>query len=80
MHGAVLEARQLPPGANLKRTFVIAMLEWIDAGWEIAEFTSRLSRLMHPVLGRPASGWTESRVGGAKAFKINYLRCHASAL
>jgi len=28
---AGLEARQLPPGADLKRVFVAAMLEWIDA-------------------------------------------------
>lgn len=41
MYGAVLEVRQLPPGADLKRTFIAAMLEWIDAGWQIKEFSSR---------------------------------------
>jgi hypothetical protein len=41
MHNTVLEARPLPAGADLKRTFITAMLEWIDAGWEIAEFSSR---------------------------------------
>jgi hypothetical protein len=41
MHGAVLEARLLPPGSDLKRAFVAAMLEWIDAGWQIKEFSSR---------------------------------------
>lgn len=41
MHRAVLEVRELTPGANLKRVFIAAMLEWIDAGWEIAEFSSR---------------------------------------
>jgi len=40
MHGALLEARQLPPGADLKRAFVAAMLEWIEAGWELGEFSS----------------------------------------
>jgi hypothetical protein len=40
MHGALLEARQLPPGAELKRAFVAAMLEWIDAGWPLGEFSS----------------------------------------
>jgi hypothetical protein len=40
MHRAVLEARPLTPGANLKRAFVAAMLEHIDAGWELGEFSS----------------------------------------
>jgi hypothetical protein len=41
MHRRVLEVRQLPPGADLKRAFVAAMLEWIDAGWQLKEFSSR---------------------------------------
>jgi hypothetical protein len=41
MYGAVLEGRQLPPGADLKRAFVAAMLDWIDAGWQLDEFSSR---------------------------------------
>jgi hypothetical protein len=41
MHRCVLEARQLPPGAHLKRAFIVAMLEWIDAGWQLGEFSSR---------------------------------------
>jgi hypothetical protein len=40
MHRALLEVRALTPGANLKRAFVAAMLEWIDAGWELGEFSS----------------------------------------
>jgi hypothetical protein len=40
MHGALLEARPLPAGSDLKRTFVAAMLEWIDAGWQLGEFSS----------------------------------------
>jgi hypothetical protein len=40
MHQAVLEARLLTLGTNLKRTFVAAMLEWIDSGWELGEFSS----------------------------------------
>jgi len=40
MHRAVLEARALPPGADLKRAFVAAMLEWIDGGWQLGEFSS----------------------------------------
>jgi hypothetical protein len=40
MHGAVLEARPLPVGSDLKRAFMAAMLERIDAGWRIAEFSS----------------------------------------
>jgi hypothetical protein len=38
---AVLEVRPLPVGVDLKRAFVATMLEWIDAGWHLAEFSSR---------------------------------------
>jgi hypothetical protein len=41
MHGAVLETRALPAGSDLKRAFIAAMLEWIDAGWQVGEFSSR---------------------------------------
>jgi hypothetical protein len=41
MSGKLLEARHVPPGAHLKRAFIAAMLEYIDAGWDIAEFKSR---------------------------------------
>jgi hypothetical protein len=41
MHNVVLEVRPLPAGADLKRAFVAAMLEWIDAGWKLSEFSSR---------------------------------------
>jgi len=40
MHGTVLEASELPAGADLKRAFVQAMLEWMDAGWSVGEFSS----------------------------------------
>jgi hypothetical protein len=43
MHQAVLEARRLPTGADLKRTFIAALLEHIDAGWQLGEFSSRSS-------------------------------------
>jgi hypothetical protein len=33
--------RPLPADFNLKRAFIAAMLEWIDAGWEIAQFSSK---------------------------------------
>ena len=42
MHNAVVESRQLAAGADLKRAFIAAMLEWIDAGWSIPEFSSRV--------------------------------------
>jgi hypothetical protein len=41
MHNALLEARLLPPGSDLKRAFVAAMLECIDGGWKLGEFSSR---------------------------------------
>jgi hypothetical protein len=37
-HGAVLEVRPLASRANLKGAFVAAMLEYIDAGWQLGEF------------------------------------------
>jgi hypothetical protein len=40
MHGTVLESRELPGGTDLKRVFVLAMLQWIDAGWRLGEFSS----------------------------------------
>jgi hypothetical protein len=40
MHGSVIESRELPHGADLKRVFVLAMLKWIDAGWRLGEFSS----------------------------------------
>jgi hypothetical protein len=40
MHGSIIESRQLPAGADLKRVFLIAMLEWLDAGWTLTEFSS----------------------------------------
>jgi hypothetical protein len=40
MHGALLESRPLAAGSDLKRAFVAAMLEWIDAGWRLEEFSS----------------------------------------
>lgn len=40
MQGIVLESRPLPRGVDLKRAFVLAMLEWIDAGWALGEFSS----------------------------------------
>jgi hypothetical protein len=41
MYGALLGARELPPGVDLKRVFVAAILKWIDAGWKLKEFSSR---------------------------------------
>jgi hypothetical protein len=38
---ALLEAQALAPGTDLKRVFVAAMLERIDAGWKLGEFSSR---------------------------------------
>jgi hypothetical protein len=40
MHGTVIESRKLPFGIDLKRTFLAAMIEWIDAGWSLREFSS----------------------------------------
>jgi len=42
MQGSVVEAHELPAGANLKRLFIELMLKWVDAGWEIGEFSSTI--------------------------------------
>jgi hypothetical protein len=42
MHGALLESRPIAPGSDLKRVFVVTMLEYIDAGWQLHEFGSRV--------------------------------------
>ena len=39
-HGAVLEKRTIDAGTDLKRLFARALLEWIDAGWSVGEFSS----------------------------------------
>lgn len=40
VHGAVLEKRPIAAGTDLKRLFASAILEWIDAGWRVGEFSS----------------------------------------
>src|SRR5580704_9735374 len=40
MTGAVLDSEEIPAGADLKRRFAVAMLEWLDAGWQVGEFSS----------------------------------------
>jgi hypothetical protein len=38
--GTLLESRELPPETNLKREFIASMLAWMDAGWQVGEFSS----------------------------------------
>jgi hypothetical protein len=40
MHGSLIESREIPPETDLRRVFVAAMLEWMDAGWRLGEFSS----------------------------------------
>lgn len=40
MTGAVLATEEILAGANLTRRFVATMLEWLDAGWQVGEFSS----------------------------------------
>ena len=35
-----MDSRQLATAADL-RVFIVAMLDWIDAGWSLGEFASR---------------------------------------
>lgn len=38
--GALLDAQRLEPGADVVRAFLAAMLELLDAGWVLGEFSS----------------------------------------
>ena len=40
MHGAVIESRPLAVGTDLKRAFLLAMIQWMDEGWQLKEFSS----------------------------------------
>ena len=40
MAGAVLDSQEIPAGTDLRRFFIATMLQWIDAGWELGEFSS----------------------------------------
>lgn len=40
MHGTVLESRPLAGGTDLKRTLLTAMVQYIDEGWLVKEFSS----------------------------------------
>jgi hypothetical protein len=40
-HGRVLESRLLPPGTDLRRALIAAILEHIDSGWNLGEFVAR---------------------------------------
>lgn len=39
-HARALEYCLLPVGSDLKRALVVALLEWVDAGWRLGEFSS----------------------------------------
>ena len=40
MHGSLIESREIPRESDLRRVFISAMLEWMDAGWRLGEFSS----------------------------------------
>jgi hypothetical protein len=40
MHGSLIECREIPRQSDLKRVFIAAMIEWMDAGWSLGEFSS----------------------------------------
>ena len=46
-NGALLEARRLEPGTDLIRAYLAAMLELIDAGWRLGEFSSLGAAVRH---------------------------------
>jgi hypothetical protein len=58
MHNALLEARLLPPGSDLKRAFVAAMVEWIDAGWTLGGSAQEAARSSTPAASSGA--WSAS--------------------
>src|ERR1700677_3103151 len=38
--GSILESRELAPDVDLRRLFIASILEWIDGGWAVGEFSS----------------------------------------
>lgn len=40
MTGTILDSDEIPAGVDLKRRFAVAMLQWMDAGWQLGEFSS----------------------------------------
>src|SRR6185437_16905291 len=40
MTGTILDSEEIPAGVDLKRRFAVAMLAWMDAGWQLGEFSS----------------------------------------
>jgi len=54
-----LEVRPLAAGTDLKRVFIAAMLERIDAGWLLGEFSSRAAPSSSPAASSAA--WLVSR-------------------
>ena len=67
MHGALVEARPLPAGSDLKRAFVAAMLEWIDAGWKFGEFGSTSDR------AATTAKWSRSAILEGAALRGRYV-------
>jgi hypothetical protein len=55
----LLESRPLPVGTDLKRVLVAAMLNRIDAGWQLGEFSSRGGPSSSP--GASSVAWLVSR-------------------
>jgi len=45
--GGLLEYRRLEPGTDLVRTYLVAMLELVDAGWRLGEFGSTSAAVRH---------------------------------
>jgi hypothetical protein len=39
-HGSIIESRELATDIDLRRLFVASILEWMDGGWTIGEFSS----------------------------------------
>ena len=40
MTGAILDSEEIPAGADLTRRFAVELLQWLDAGWQVGEFSS----------------------------------------
>ncbi|HEX4052323.1 MAG TPA: hypothetical protein VHY19_15755 [Steroidobacteraceae bacterium] len=49
--GGLLEARRLEPGTHLVRALLAAMLELLDAGWQLGEFASSSAAVRHERAG-----------------------------
>ncbi len=65
MHGSLIESREISGESDLRRVFVAAMLEWMDAGWSLGITVTRHSSNEVP------GGWTDVTGSGVAQMGVD---------